>query len=200
MDTYLITVTFREPLLGAVPKNENIYAAHIASKAPHMDDDLLEEELESIEDLEEKGWTGFHTDDDGPFLFDYVVKGYLKEACGMLRRASGTRSSNVRAYKKIIDGLVFVGERKIHLEIPDGEELFELERSLRASTPQGERVALARSDAAPAGTSMTFSLKVLGQVNEPLLKEWFDYGELRGFGQWRNATYGAFTYEMEKVE
>jgi hypothetical protein len=34
-------------------------------------------------------------------------------------------------------------------------------------------------------------------VTKAVLKEWLDYGALRGLGQWRNAGYGAFTYEVQ---
>lgn len=76
-----------------------------------------------------------------------------------------------------------------------------IERPLRASTPQGERVALARSDTAPAGTRLIFTLKVLGDdaVNEATLHEWLSYGEYQGLGQWRSGGYGRFEYALEKA-
>ena len=193
MDVYEIKLKFDQPLLGTVPKDREIYASYVANKAEDVND-----ELETVEQVEEKGWTGFHTLDGQPILYDYVIKGFFKDACGMLRRVPGTRSSKLTAYKKVIDGLVFVKPRRIELQLPDGETLGILERPLRAQTAQGERVALARSDTCPVGTSMTFTATVLGQVPEALLREWVDYGALRGLGQWRNASYGAFSYEMTK--
>lgn len=197
MNQYRITLTFTEPLLGTVPKDPEIYSSHVMSKAA-LSDEQIAEELRSIEVVEEKGWTGFHQDDGHPFLYDYVLKGFLKDACGMLRRATGTRSSKLNAYKKVIDGLVFVEPRKIPLELKD-QKLGVLERPLRAQTAQGERVALARSDYAPAGTEITFELTILGQVPMTLLEEWLDYGKLRGLGQWRNGGYGAFVYTIQKL-
>lgn len=196
MDRYKVTLVFREPLLGAVPKDPDVYAAHVMSKAA-LTDEQIAEEMESVEHVEEKGWTGFHSDERGPFLYDYVIKGYFKDACGMLRRAPGTKSSKLSAYKKIIDGLVFPEPRKISIQM-DGE-MDVLERPLRAQTAQGERVALARSDCAPAGSSISFELAIMGQVSEALLREWLDYGRYRGLGQWRNGGYGAFEYTLEKL-
>lgn len=192
MEIYTVTLTFTSPLLGTVPKNREIYADYIASKAKDSDD-----ELETVEQAETKGWTGFHLVDGQPILYDYVIRGFLKSACGALRRVSDTKSSKVRAYKKIIDGLVFAKPRRIPLNLSG--ELGVLERPLRAQTAQGERIALARSDTAPPGTTMEFTLEVLGVVSEGLLREWFDYGKLLGFGAWRSGGWGRFTYELTQT-
>jgi len=197
MDTYKVKLTFTEPVLGATPKDPEVYAGYIASKAA-LTDELLAEELATVEKVEEKGWTGFHMLNDSPILYDYILKGFFKEACGALRRVSGTKSAKVTAYRKVITGLVFVTPRRIPLVLPDGGALGILERPLRAQTAQGERVALARSDTCPPGTTLEFTVTVLGQVEEALLREWLDYGALLGLRQWRSGGYGRFTYEMTK--
>jgi len=199
MDKYKVTLTFTEQVLGTVPKSGEVYERYIQSRANDLSDEQAGEELETIEEIEEKGWTGFHTLGGQPILYDYVLKGFFKDACGMLRRASDTKSSKLSAYKKVIDGLVFIEPRRITLELPANGEMSVLERPLRANTAQGERVTLARSDVCPEGTRMSFQVTVLGQVKEPLLREWLDYGALRGLGQWRNAGWGRFGYEMEKL-
>jgi hypothetical protein len=191
---YKITATFLEPILGTVPKDENIYATYIGGKAEDAD---IEDELETVPSAEEKGWTGFHQEDGKPVLYDYVIKGFFKDACGMLRRAKGTKSKKLKAYKKVIDGLVFVGPRRIPIDV-NGEEMGVLERPLRTSGPMGDRVALARSDTCPVGSQITFEVQIIGdEVSEKLLREWLDYGQNRGIGQWRNAGYGKFIYKME---
>jgi len=180
--------------LGTVPKDEEVYGQYIAGKAA-LTDEALAEELSSVETIEEKGWTGFHKLADGqPMIYDYVIKGFFKDACGMLRRVKGTQSVKLTAYRKVIDGLVFVNPRKIGLQVAG--EMGVNERPLRASTAQGERVTLARSDMCPASTSMEFEVLVLGGVDEALLREWLEYGALRGLGQWRNAGWGRFEYEI----
>ena len=198
MDKYEVTLTFTEPLLGTIPKDPDVYAGYIQSKAAALGDEQAAEELETVEHIEEKGWTGFHTLNGDLLMYDYVVRGFLKSACGSLRRVTGTRSSKLSAYKKVIDGLVFVEPRRIVLDL-HGEEMGILERPLRAQTAQGERVTLARSDTCPPGTTMTFTLLVLGVVKKPLLEEWLDYGRLSGLGQWRSGSYGRFTYEIKEV-
>jgi hypothetical protein len=195
MDKYGVTLTFTEPILGTVPKDPEVYAAYIATHEA-LTDEQVAEELATVEKVEEKGWTGFHKLADGtPILYDYVIKGFFKDACGMLRRAKGTKSEKIRAYKKVIDGLVFVTPRRIPLNI-NGGTMSVLERPLRAQTAQGERVALARSDTCPIGTTMAFELLVMGDVPKALLEEWLSYGAFRGLGQWRNASWGRFTYKL----
>ena len=207
MNTYEVTLTFTEAMLGTVPKDKNIYSSFIASKAPKSVD--TEDEIESVQEAEEKGWTGFHCDADGkPFLFNYMIKGFFKDACSMLSRVSGKKirgqervaknnSSKLTAFKKIIDGLVFVFPRKIPIMV--NGEIGVLERPLRAPTPQGERVCLARSDTVPAGSKIQFVIKVLGEVDKKTLIEWLEYGALRGLAQWRNGGYGTFEYELIEV-
>lgn len=197
---YDVTLTFIEPLLGTVPKSKEIYMKWVIQQAKErgLTDEQIAEELETIEDIAEKGWTGFHMLDGSPVLYDYVIKGFFKDACGMLRRVSDTRSSKLTAYRKVIDGLVFIFPRRIRLDL-NGGDMGMLERPLRAQTAQGERIALTRSDICPEDTTASFRVNVLGQVKKSLLCEWFNYGQLRGLGQWRNASYGRFTYTMSEI-
>ena len=75
------------------------------------------------------------------------------------------------------------------------------QRPLRAQTMQGERVALASSETVPAGSSMTFEIKMLTDGHEKAVKEALDYGRFRGFGQWRNSGKGIFHYEiLERIQ
>ncbi len=189
---YKVTLTFAEPLLGTAPLNKDLYAEYIASRVDGTD---VLDEIDSVPDAIEKGTTGFHRNGDGPAIYDYVIKGFFKDACGMLARASGTESGKLKAYKKVIDGLVFVTPRMIPIKTNDAIGI--LERPLRAQTAQGERVALARSETVAAGAQVTFTLDLLDNRLESVVREWLDYGRRRGLGQWRNAGYGAFTYVME---
>jgi hypothetical protein len=193
MKTYKIRATFREPILGTIPKDKEIYASFIKSKAPV--DENADDESETIEEIEEKGWTGFHMVDGQPILYNYVIKGFLKHACGALRRVPKTGSSQLQAYKKVINDLVFVKPRRIPINL-NGGEMGVMERPLRGQTPKGERVSLARSDTCPIGSTMEFEIFVMGVVTKKLLCEWLDYGVWYGFGQWRNAEYGSIEYKI----
>lgn len=195
---YKVKATFQEDLLGTVPLNKEIYTDHIATKKEDLTGEALEQELSTVmEKLDEKGKTGFHRlPDDTPVIYDYVIRGFMKDACGMMRRVQGSESSKLKAYKRVIDGLVFVMPRMIEINVVG--EIGTLERPLRAQTAQGERVALAYSEAIPAGSSIEFTLMVLDDkaVSAELIEEWFNYGSLRGLGQWRNASYGRIECEV----
>ena len=196
MDTYTVTLAFTEPLLGTVPRDPEVYKTFIQGRAADLGDEDAAQELATVASAEEKGWTGFHQKDGCPVLYDYAVKGFFKEACGALRRVPGTKSNKISAYKKIINGLVFVEPRQIRLDL-NGGAMGTLERPLRAQTAQGERVTLARSDSCPPGTTMTFTVTVLGgPVTREILEEWLAYGRFSGLGQWRSGGYGRFTYEI----
>jgi len=193
MNTYRIRITFTEELLGTVPLEEEVYTAYVQSNRP---DGPAEDELETLtlDEEIEKGTTGFHRLDGQPILYDYVLKGFFKDACGMLRRVPDAASHKLTAYKKIIDGLVFVGPRQIPITVSSDMSI--CERPLRAQTAQGERIALARSETVPAGSSIEFTVTILGAVGKGLLEEWLTYGALRGLGQWRNSGKGKFAYEL----
>lgn len=196
MKNIKVRITYIEPLLGTASANKELHSEFVASKAP--DAKSMEEEVASIgaDAVEEKAMTVFPRMEDGtPFLYDYQWRGCFKESCGMLRRATGFKSAKVTAYKKVIDGLVFVNPRKIKLVLPEDGEISELQRPLRASTAQGERIALAHSEMVPKGTTQTFTITTLKDDLLPIIKEWLDYGFLHGTGQWRNAGFGRYVWE-----
>ena len=109
------------------------------------------------------------------------------------KKRAVNESGKLTAYKKIIDGLIFVGPRQIVLDHPG--EIGICQRPLRAQTMQGERVALSMSEELPAGTTCELKIKCLCDEHEAAVREWLDYGALRGIGQWRNSGKGRFTWE-----
>lgn len=203
-----VTATFIEPLLGTAPKNEEIYRDFIGSKAP--DASTVEDEVAAIgaDAVTEKGMTVFPRNAGGkPIIWDYQIKGFFKDACGMLSRVGGksedgkkkkvNESSKLTAYKKIIDGLIFVTPRQIPI-LFDGE-IGTCQRPLRAQTMQGERVSLAISEEIPDGAKIEFDVVCLSDEHEAAVKEWLDYGILRGLGQWRNSGKGRFVCEIKEA-
>lgn len=208
MTTINVKITFTESLLGTSPANENIYRDFIGSKAP--DAASVEEEVATLgaDAVAEKGMTVFSRTEDGrPMIYDYHVKGFFKDACGILARIAGknpetgkknkavNESGKITAYKKVIDGLVFVQPRKIPLEMPGDMSI--CQRPLRAQTAQGERVALAMSEEAPEGTTATFQVVCLDDSLVPAVREWLNYGAMRGIGQWRNSGHGRFLWQED---
>ena len=89
--------------------------------------------------------------------------------------------------------MIFVAPRQIPIEFEGDVTL--CQRPLRAQTMQGERVALAISEEIEAGATITFEITVLDESHLPAIREWLDYGALRGLGQWRNSGKGRCTWE-----
>ncbi|MBO7421797.1 MAG: hypothetical protein J6T99_00215 [Oscillospiraceae bacterium] len=190
-----VRVTTTEEMLGTASSNKEIHKEFIASKAP--DAESMEEEVAAVgaEEVFEKGMTVFPRNEQGdPIAWDYQWKGFFKDACGMLRKVPKTECGKIKAYKKEIDGLIFIQPRMIPIEF-DGE-IGTCQRPLRAQTAQGERVALTSSESIPAGARMDFEIVMLQPDHEKAIREMLGYGMLRGFGQWRNSGKGRFTFEV----
>lgn len=205
MTIYRVEVTFTEPMLGGAPLNAEIYSNYIATKKADADPTEPLTDVEIAEELDtlpegDKGVTGFHRDEQGnPFVFDYTWRGYFKEAASFLRSIPSTESKGLTSYKKKIDGLLFVYPRRIPLVLTGPITMNQ--RPLRAETMQGPRVTLACSEQVPAGSRMVFELASLANsiMSEDIIREWLDYGAVKGFGQWRNASWGRFEYTMTSV-
>ena len=211
MKKLIAELTTIEPMLGTSPSNETIYRDFIGSKAP--DAATVEDEVAALgaDAVADKGMTVFPCNDEGkPFLWDYQIKGAFKDACQMLARVGGkdpetgkkiktaNESSKLTAYKKIIDGLIFVFPRRIPIDF-DGE-IGVCERPLRAQTAQGERVALASSEQIPEGAKLRIEVVCMNDDHVAAVREWLDYGFLRGLGQWRNSGMGRFVWREVSCE
>ena len=194
MKTLKVKLTFTEPILGTSPSNEDIYREYIGSKSP--DAATIEDEVDALgaDAVAEKSMTVFPRTEDGkPFLYDYQIKGFFKDTCGGLRKVTGTASSKIKAFKREIDKLIFPSPRQIVFE--NYGTIGECQRPLRAQTAQGERISLAMSEEIPAGATVTFEIMCLCDTHEDAVREWLDYGQFSGIGQWRNSGKGRFAWE-----
>lgn len=196
-----VRLTFTEDVLGTANADKNVHSEFIASKAP--DAPSREEEVEALgaEEVERKEMTVFPRMENGsPMFWDYQIKGFFKDTCSALSRCKGEdyskESCGMKAYKKIIDGCIFPQPRKI--EIHMNGEMGNCQRPLRAQTAQGERIALANSEAVPAGSWIEFKVVCLSDAYEKAVREWLNYGQFKGIGQWRNSGMGRFTWEEIK--
>lgn len=189
-----VRATMFEEILGTASANPEINEEFIASKAPNAPS--RDEEVAAIgaEEVFEKGMTVFPRVDGKPIAWDYQWKGFFKDACGVLRKVPGSACEKIKAYKKEIDGLIFVEPRAIPIQFAG--EIGICQRPLRGQTAQGERIALASSESIPAGAVMEFEIRMLLPAHEKAVREMLDYGRLRGFGQWRNSGKGRFTWEL----
>lgn len=173
-------------LLGTVPTSKEIYADFIESKRPQSVEGPPE--TTSVKEREERGWTGFHVDEKGLFMYDYAIKGFFKNAGNVLK--DDLKIKNLRSK---ITNLLFVQPRKIYFKKkkPDGV----VERPLQAQTMQGPRVTLVRSDSIAENTTLEFDVVLLkgkDELKEEIISQLLEYGELLGLGQFRTGGYGRF--------
>ena len=194
---YQVNVTFTTELLGVVPKNAEVYKTWVELKAAAQADE------EPPEVTEEHSWTGFHSDEQGLYLMDYMVKGFFKEAASTMPKVLGAlkksgESVSGQVARGRLDKWLFILPRRIYLGV--SKEAGNIERPLRAKTLQGDRIALARSDYVSPGTKIEFTVVVLDDhITETALREWLSYGELMGIGQFRTGGYGRFTAQIERL-
>lgn len=199
-----VVAVFTEPLLGSTPKNKDVFSKFIAVKVQKRADALsaddAEGEVATVPEVDGGvGYTGFHTDDKGLLLYDYVVKGFFKEAGNTLKNT--LKVTNLRSK---MDNLLFVFPRRIYLLDSVGQNILQPhgvnERPLRAQTAMGPRVALAKSDFVNAGSKIEFEVRFLEHPDikhpEQIIEESLGYGALKGLGQWRNGSWGRFEFKI----
>lgn len=203
-----VTVMFTDELLGTSPNDPEVYKGFLATKAG-LTDEITAEEAAAIDNATkeervdkelEKATTVFPKTAAGePFIWDYQWKGYFKEKCSFLRKEAGTLSSGITAFKKIIDGNIFVKDRVNVIYMLANTVIDTLSRPLRAQTAQGEKISLANSETIPAGAICDFTIVVENPAYLELCKEWLDYGAIHGTGQWRNSGKGRFVARYGKI-
>lgn len=130
-------------------------------------------------------------------------------------KAAGTKfkCSDIKAYKKVVDGNWFIIQRRIPMLVPDvwyddmgvahdtyytdkdGKKRLNLfERSLRVETMQGPRVALSSSEFVPAGTELYFTVQLMNPADKYALFETMDFKLKHGMLQWRSGGMGIMAW------
>lgn len=204
-----IEIRFTDPILGMSPSDPDLYMKYIAKNAPEGKD--VSDEMDGLPALEQDEealtMTVFPRDRNGdPCFLDYQIRGFFKDSCGLLSKANGvdetgkrskkkaaSLSGKLTAHKKVVDGNIFVSPRKIPIQYDGQMDL--CQRPLRASTAQGERIALACSEQIPEGARIAFDVKLYSDDLVDVLAEWMAYGKDHGMGQWRNSGKGRFLVE-----
>ena len=198
-----VKLNFLSPILGSLPADPALLTKFIASKAPSPWQETEEEDVAKDREEEfdkERGLTVFAADEKGLFLYDYHVKGFIKEAGNVLKDTEGIKIKNLRSK---IDNYVFIQPRRIYLCREDGsiiqeeDEIFE--RPLRAQTMRGPRVSLVASEKVDLPITCQFTVEILENekdVNWKVVQKLLDYGKFKGLGQWRNGGWGRFEWEQ----
>jgi len=214
-----IKITLNEELLGTKALPQDVFEEYIGCACP--DSTLIRKESENAKSTEaevraaddgQPPVTVFHRNADGELMiYDYQIKGFIKEAGDILRQCEKEESEadsetgktkkvkrKWASAKKKVDNFVFVSPREITLGCKGLQHI--CERPIRVNTMQGERVSIARSETVPAGTVLNIEISVLpgGPVTQEMVCQALDYGKFKGLGQWRNSGKGRFTWT--KVE
>jgi len=84
VDKLNIRINFIESILGSAPADPDIFTRFVSAKAPSPWQQA--EENDTIpERVPDTGATVFHRDKKGLFLFDYHLRGFLKESGNILK-------------------------------------------------------------------------------------------------------------------
>ncbi len=168
------------------------------------------EEGVALTDIDERGLTIFPRDEEtGKFLivYNYQILGCLKQT------AHDFFSKKIRGARNLITRYFAVKPREILLK--DGEtgepltpgDVYIKERPLRAYTPAGYVVSIARSEALEPPVRIEFDLEIWGAgelhpfTEEKVLELLVIAGQQEGLLQWRNAGFGRFeVVEFAKAE
>lgn len=176
-------ITLISPQLGTIPKNKEIFTKHVAKKVAEI---TLTEEVNSIEDIEQQGFTGFFRDEDGIWMSAHMIRGFLKNACKVLQETGDIKK--IPAYKTWFDNIVHVYPKKIRWDTATTDGV--LERSLLGMTPQGPRISLQKSEFVKEGRKAAFEI-VLGNnkkgISWDVIEKCLGFGEFVGLGQWRGS-------------
>jgi len=218
-----IAVTFTESVLGSLPGNPQLMEDYIVTKmakdkgkTPDIVKKNSAEKIAAVSDPDtaderiEKATTVFARDEKGLFCWDYTWRGFLKESISVLIELGEASVKKLSKWscKRSVDSLVFVAPRRIYFRDDKDRPIMQpesiCERPLRASTMQGDRIALARSELLPAGTNCQFTITLLEGTNaksnlavltKDSIIEALEYGAMKGYGQWRGGSFGRFSYK-----
>lgn len=188
-------------ILGAQAANPKVHSEFIAAKAAKLAKGEEQTAMLPEENLDTKGLTVFLRDDGVLCLADYVIKGFLKEALGVIKSQIKIGSPTTK-----VDNLIFVEPEYLHFTrngkpVTDADEIFE--RPLRAMTMQGPRVSVSASEIIRPDWEIEFMLALIANEKTAksvaltwnVIEEALNYGSFKGLGQWRNGQNGRFTWE-----
>ncbi len=205
-------ITLIEDMLGTIVKDKDVFKEYLAAAALEAGTapEQVDESVEAVPPPPDRkgSETGFYTDDEGIFLFDYQFRGFLREAANTL---AGPDQLNIKNLRSKFTNFVFVTPRKIRifgvsplnsvpmLQIIKPDDQFT--RPVRAMTMQGPRVSLVRSDIVKAGRWFDLEISLLKnkeKIDFDVIETVMEYGKLQGLLQFRTGGWGRFSFEKIK--
>lgn len=189
-------------ILGAQAANPKVHSEFIAAKAAKLAKGEEQTAMLPEANLETKGLTVFLRDDGALCLADYVIKGFLKEALGVIKGQVKLGNPTTK-----VDNLILVEPDYLHFTrggkpVTEADEIFE--RPLRAMTMQGPRVSVSASETIRPDWELEFTLTLIDNertaksvaLTWEIIEEALNYGAIKGLGQWRNGQNGRFGWEI----
>lgn len=107
IDVVEVELELLEDALGTAPANPEVYLQQIGSKAPKESN--AKEEADTLPDDLESRKTVFHRDSRGVFLFDYQIRGFLKETANRYKDIFG-----IPAMRDKVEAYTFVHPRRVY--------------------------------------------------------------------------------------
>ena len=205
IDVVDVELELVEDMLGTAPANPETYRDIIIRRMEEhygvVKPALVNEELGTLprdEELQRPGVTVFHRDSRGVFVFDYHIKGYLKEIANKFKETFG-----ITAMRDKVESYVYVFPRRVYVTDDRGNPLREptgqMTRPLRAMTMQGPRSTIVVSEVVPAGSRLAFEVRVYqngmkkgDEIRPDTVLALLQFGESQGLGQWRTGGWGRF--------
>lgn len=148
-DRYAVTIAMRERLCGGTPKNKELIRTWVEARTGFADEQTDAQTAEAVatmtEDVAEKSWIGFPTDEGGAlFIWARQIKAMFRESMTMLRittKQVGSKQILQHGFEIKAPG---TGSDRIPLgkDQPDGTD----ESAIHVMTAQGPRTALRRMD------------------------------------------------------
>ena len=158
---------------------------------------------------------------NNPVFWDYQIRGFfkdtmkaLKDMLSIKKSKEGEDEAKTSALKKLskmtvatvasfskmpatwVDRGIFVGPRKVQIEMPADGKMGYCQRPLRVEKFPKDITSLKNSETVPAGSVIKFKVGILNDADEKYVLACLHYGFLRGFGEWRNSGKGRFKFDL----
>lgn len=217
VDRFYIRLFFISPILGTAP-SPNVLMQFYSKKQmeeyakAYKDIQKLHTDIREIqekaytpefytvpEEDDDTKKTYFRRDEEGIYIPNFMVKGFLKEAGNTFKEQLG-----IKNMRNKINKFLFVFPNKIRL-YRNGEIIREADgdfvRPLRASTPKGERISIVRSEIIDADESNPVETDIIeivlfgSEIGKEDIEVLLDYGQFMGISQFRNGGFGRFEWD-----
>lgn len=156
-----------------------------------------------------------------PIFWDYQIRGFFKDTMKALKDMIAIKKNkegdydnklaSLKAFSKMavatiasfnkmpatwVDRGIFVGPRKVQIEMPVDSKIGYCYRPLRVEKFPKDITSLKNSETVPAGSVIKFKVGILNDTDEKYVLACLHYGFLRGFGEWRNSGKGRFKFDL----